>query len=326
LQVKDAPVEVSWPGVDSAALYTILFTDPDAPTQKQQNWGEVIHWLFVNVHGNDLKTGEAIQPYVGSGPPEGTGLHRYVLSVYKQPGKLPVDELKKQYAESRLRFSTRKFLAKYGLGKPIAGNFYHAQIDDYVRGQRSADLIAALNREHVVPEVVNSAPNILSLEVIYNSGVFLYNHGSEFTPTELKDKPYVVGWKTEPNALYTLILTDPDVPSRTDRKQGEFLHWLVVNIPGTDLAKGESYADYVGSGPPKGSGLHRYVYLVYKQPGHLKLDRPKADAHTAEGRFAFKAQEFAKSNRLGTPHAGNFYLAQYDDYVPNIHAQLGVKP
>jgi len=34
------------------------------------------------------------------------------------------------------------------------------------------------------------------------------------------------------------------------------LHWLVVNIPGHDVAKGQSLVDYVSSAPPKGSGMH----------------------------------------------------------------------
>lgn len=33
-------------------------------------------------------------------------------------------------------------------------------------------------------------------------------------------------------------------------------------------------------------------------------------------------REFAKKYNLGNPIAGNFYQAQYDDYVPILHAQL----
>lgn len=32
----------------------------------------------------------------------------------------------------------------------------------------------------------------------------------------------------------------------------EWHHWLVVNIPQNDVAKGEVLSEYVGSGPPKG--------------------------------------------------------------------------
>ena len=35
----------------------------------------------------------------------------------------------------------------------------------------------------------------------------------------------------------------------------------MVNIPGNDVAKGEEVATYIGSGPPEGTGLHRYIFL-----------------------------------------------------------------
>lgn len=33
----------------------------------------------------------------------------------------------------------------------------------------------------------------------------------------------------------------------------EWHHWLVGNIPGSDIAKGEVLTQYVGAGPPEGS-------------------------------------------------------------------------
>ena len=35
----------------------------------------------------------------------------------------------------------------------------------------------------------------------------------------------------------------------------------MMNIPGNDVSQGEVCAEYVGAGPPKGTGLHRYVQL-----------------------------------------------------------------
>jgi len=34
----------------------------------------------------------------------------------------------------------------------------------------------------------------------------------------------------------------------------EFRHWLVGNIPGDRLNEGETFTEYVGSGPPKDTG------------------------------------------------------------------------
>ena len=61
-------------------------------------------------------------------------------------------------------------------------------------------------------------------------------------------------------------MTDPDTPSRTDPMFGECQHWVVINIPGADVSKGQTMVEYMGSGPPKGTGFHRYIFVVYKQP------------------------------------------------------------
>ena len=36
-----------------------------------------------------------------------------------------------------------------------------------------------------------------------------------------------------------LFLVDPDAPSRAEPSKREVLHWLVVNIPGNEIKKGE---------------------------------------------------------------------------------------
>lgn len=53
--------------------------------------------------------------------------------------------------------------------------------------------------------------------------------------------------------MFTWAL-DPDAPSRANPKFGEWLHWLIVNIKGNDVSSGEVIDDYVGAGPPQGTG------------------------------------------------------------------------
>ena len=111
-----------------------MFLDPDAPTRKAPIMREWQHWIVINVPGDDVSKGETLTDYVGAGPPQGSGLHRYVILVFKQPGKLTVDEkhLKITDQTPRERFSTKKFAAKYNLGEPVAGNMFQAEWDDYV--------------------------------------------------------------------------------------------------------------------------------------------------------------------------------------------------
>ena len=318
-QVSQQP-DVTW-NAEPNSIYTILFTDPDASSRKDPCFREILHWLVVNVHGKDLSSGTTIMPYIGSGPPQGSGLHRYVLMIFKQTGQLPTEQLQNEYPPTaRKCFNTRNFISKYGLGDPIAGNFYQAQFDEFVRERRGARLGPAMVSNQVVPDVIDQAPQ-LTIEVKYGSGKFM-NLGAELTPTQVKNQPEMVAWRSEPSCYYTLCLTDPDAPSRADPKFGEFLHWLVVNIPGADLSSGEVLAEYVGSGPPSGTGLHRYVILLYKQPGKIQVDQPKIKCTTMNGRRCFSIKKFAEKFQLGHPIAANFYQAQYDDYVPTVHEQL----
>ncbi|XP_054726080.1 phosphatidylethanolamine-binding protein homolog F40A3.3-like [Anastrepha obliqua] len=170
----------------------------------------------------------------------------------------------------------------------------------------------------IIPDIIDTKPKAL-LEVNYPSGVKA-DLGKELTPTQVKDQPTVT-WKAESDALYTLVMVDPDAPSRAEPTYREILHWLVINIPANKVAEGQTVAEYVGSGPPEGTGLHRYIFLVFKQPA--KIDTTKFISKTSrEGRLKVKTRDYIAKYNLGEPVAGNFYQAQYDDYVPILKAQF----
>lgn len=176
-------------------------------------------------------------------------------------------------------------------------------------------------KDEVVPDVVDVAP-LHAMIIEYPSGAGV-KAGNILTPTQVKDIPTSISWPTEAGALYTLCMTDPDAPSRQTPKFREWHHWLVVNIPESDVGSGETLSQYVGSGPPKGTGLHRYVFLAYKQTGKISPDEARLTNRSGDGRGGFKISEFAKKYNLGTPIAGNYYQAQWDDYVPKLYEQLG---
>lgn len=68
-------------------------------------------------------------------------------------------------------------------------------------------------------------------------------------------------------------MVDPDAPSRETPTAREICHWLVINIPGNKVADGQTIAEYIGSGPPEGSGLHRYIFLIFKQADKIISER-----------------------------------------------------
>lgn len=98
--------------------------------------------------------------------------------------------------------------------------------------------------------------------------------GNELTPTQVKDIPSVT-WEAEMGVYYTLLMVDPDAPSRANCELRECRHWLVMNIPECYVQKGDHVIEYIGSGPPKDTGLHRYTFLVYKQPGIIEHNEPR---------------------------------------------------
>jgi hypothetical protein len=148
--------------------------------------------------------------------------------------------------------------------------------------------------------------------------------GTIITPTQVKDQP-TVDWDADANAFYTIVMNDPDAPSRAEPKFREFHHWGVVNIPGKDVSKGQVLTEFVGSGPPQGTGLHRYVFLVFKQAGQQTFDEKHISNNSREGRRLHSVAKFAEKHSLSDPVAGNYYLAEYDDYCPKVAEQLSGK-
>ncbi|XP_033102660.1 protein D3-like [Anneissia japonica] len=175
-----------------------------------------------------------------------------------------------------------------------------------------------MEEHQVVPDVLDKVPaNVL--EVRYSD--LVVDLGTVLTPTQVQNPPTYLKWAAEEGGLYTIVMTDPDAPSRQDPRVREFHHWMMVNVPETDVSKGDTWSEYIGSGPPKGTGLHRYVLIVYKQQGRIVPTEDKRKKSTAN-RTSWRTRDFAKANALGDPVAANFYQAEYDDYVPKLHKEL----
>ncbi|CRL05877.1 CLUMA_CG019128, isoform A [Clunio marinus] len=157
------------------------------------------------------------------------------------------------------------------------------------------------------------------LKISYPNGVNV--EGIELTPTQVRDEPNVE-WEGNENEFYTLLMTDPDAPEPFR----EVRHWLVVNIPGSNLKLGDTKIQYVGSGPPKGSGTHRYIFLLFKQlDGKQEFKLPFVSNRSRNGRLSTCTRQLISDYNLMLI-SSSFYIAQYDDYVPVLHAQMGGPP
>ena len=70
---------------------------------------------------------------------------------------------------------------------------------------------------------------------------------------------------------YTLVLTDPDAPTRSNATSGEIAHWIQTGLyfdPPDPRKNGADYArdilPYRPPMPPRGSGPHRYVIVMLR--------------------------------------------------------------
>ncbi|XP_055610590.1 39S ribosomal protein L38, mitochondrial [Uranotaenia lowii] len=156
----------------------------------------------------------------------------------------------------------------------------------------------------------------VDLKITFNSdseAVSQVFYGNTIKPSEAIGEPQVsFDWqfdfkgqpsgKTE-DTWWTLVLTNPDGHLTEDNK--EYCHWFVSNIPNGEVAKGERIISYLQPIPPKGTGYHRYVFVLYKQD--KKLDLSSYKVSETEGTVDLAARTFETLD---------FYRKYQDDITP----------
>ncbi|CAH0388821.1 unnamed protein product [Bemisia tabaci] len=164
-------------------------------------------------------------------------------------------------------------------------------------------------RDGIKPDIVDVIPDF-EIEVMFGDGV-LVEFGNEINERECQEEPNVL-WPFEKNTThYTLIMTDPDYPTRSNASQREFQHWLIGNIPGTVEGNGEELTPWYPPHPIKFGGFHRYTFIVFMQPEgeKIKFDEPKLN-DSVHGRAHFNTKKFAAKYNLGDPVAINYFRAE----------------
>lgn len=93
---------------------------------------------------------------------------------------------------------------------------------------------------------------------------------------------------TWPDKTLTLLMADPDVPLQAfGNERLPFLHWLVTNIRGGDVAAGDVVQSYMGPAPPDPKP-HRYYMLLFRQDEDL--DPHKLDYSAANCSWNFRGR------------------------------------
>ncbi|XP_037634344.1 phosphatidylethanolamine-binding protein 4 [Sebastes umbrosus] len=111
--------------------------------------------------------------------------------------------------------------------------------------------------------------------------------------------------------LYVLVMVDPDAPSRAKPTSAYWRHWLVVDIQGNELKKGEIHGttltDYHPPTPPAKSGFHRYQFMLFEQPPDAPVSLTEQE-RTSRGKWNLQA--FIARFDLGEPVATLQFLTQ----------------
>ena len=110
------------------------------------------------------------------------------------------------------------------------------------------------------------------MEIIYNKNIKVSNQFLTPKQTSLKPVLSVSLSKFDTNKYYTLIMYDPNAVTNS----GYFIHWIIVDIHSfykldrsklyeLNIDNSNTLLDYKGPAPPKGSGIHNYIFVLYEQ-------------------------------------------------------------
>ncbi|XP_059667050.1 CEN-like protein 1 [Cornus florida] len=114
-------------GEDMRASYTLIMTDPDAPSPSDPYLREHLHWIVTDIPGTtDASFGREIVSY--ETPKPVIGIHRYVFILFKQRARQTV-----RPPASRDQFNTKGFSEENSLGHPVAAVYFNAQRETAAR-------------------------------------------------------------------------------------------------------------------------------------------------------------------------------------------------
>ncbi|KAF7813262.1 CEN-like protein 1 [Senna tora] len=112
-------------GDDMRAAYTLIMTDPDAPSPSDPHLREHLHWMVTDIPGTTDAS------FVGyENPKPVIGIHRYVFMLFKQ---MRGRETVRSVPCSRDHFNTRSFSHLNALSLPVAAVYFNAQRETAAR-------------------------------------------------------------------------------------------------------------------------------------------------------------------------------------------------
>nr|XP_018902371.1 PREDICTED: protein D2-like isoform X1 [Bemisia tabaci]XP_018902372.1 PREDICTED: protein D2-like isoform X1 [Bemisia tabaci] len=183
--------------------------------------------------------------------------------------------------------------------------------DDFLDETSVEEMVKKLEKWKIIPECFSIQPRHEFL-IRYTRDVYI-KFGTEVDPApDMTWLRFNMIWNAQENIYYTAMLVGLDEPSVQTPVHREYLYWLVTNIPICKILNGHVIAEYQQPKPENNTGLHRYVYIVYRQPcGEMIYREKHIDKRDIEPRYNFSNRKFADKYGYAGPYAVNFFTAKF---------------
>ncbi|KAI3456003.1 hypothetical protein Pfo_012666 [Paulownia fortunei] len=153
----------------------------------------------------------------------------------------------------------------------------------------------------VVSRVVGDVldPFTATIELRAFSDGRIIQNGCSLRPSQVVGRPRVEIGDDDFRIFYTLVMVDADAPNPVNPYLKEYLHWMVIDIPGsTGASFGTEIVSY--ENPQPSIGIHRLVLVLFRQSGRQTVTAP-------ERRQNFNTKQFSQLYELGSPVAAVYY-------------------
>lgn len=167
---------------------------------------------------------------------------------------------------------------------------------------------------------------VIAMKITYdydNEFVSVVHSGNHMKPSETAAVPHV-HFKAAPNSLWTLLLVNVD--GHLADQSAEYLHWFIGNIPNGEVDKGELVCEYMQPLPPRGTGFHRLVFILYKQEEIIDYSSLKRTSPCLRERTFRNADFYRKYEDTLTPVGLAFFQCEWDETVSEFfHKTLDMR-
>ncbi|KAK2000490.1 PEBP-like protein [Colletotrichum falcatum] len=197
------------------------------------------------------------------------------------------------------------------------------------KGMSTKEFRRAFLDAGIVPDVMGSFNPTVSFYAGYQAGDgnrTLLTPGSKLKlpeaklPFEFSVENIMNAQNVSRNSRYVLCMIGPDSPTRDEPTERSMRHYLAGNFT-VEQTKSEvlssaiilrnstpAFNEYMAPNPKSGTGVHRYVYLLYVQPEKMnKMGFDGMGVNMTE-RGKFSVSQFRKQAGLGRPIGGTVFM------------------